>query len=87
MTRRSDLAAERHGSTASSGADSFKSTDTVRNIFHHSSSGSQRRRQGAPDVSLQTKDGDRRYVPLFPYLPDLACVCAREERTMKSVVG
>jgi hypothetical protein len=56
MTRR-DLVAERHGSTASSGADSFKSTDTVRNIF-----GSQRRPR--PGVSVQTKDDDR-YVPLF----------------------
>lgn len=53
MTRR-DLVAERHGSTASSGAESFKSTDTVKNVF-----GSQRRR-GTP-VSIQTKE-EERYV-------------------------
>jgi hypothetical protein len=54
MTRR-DLVAERHGSSASSGADSFKSTDTVRNIF--GSGGSQRRRP-----NIETKKEDR-YVP------------------------
>jgi adenylate cyclase len=57
MTRR-DLAAERHGSTASSGADSFKSTDTVRNIFQ---AGAQRRR-GTP-VNVETKE-ENRYVPV-----------------------
>jgi hypothetical protein len=55
MSRR-DLVAERHGSSASSGADSFKSTDTVRNIF-----GSQKRQRLG--VNVQTKD-DERYVHL-----------------------
>ena len=69
MTRSRDLATStsRHDSTASSGADSFKSTDTVRNIFgsHSRKDGSGGGRRGGAGVSVRTKDegvGVDRYV-------------------------
>jgi hypothetical protein len=53
MTRRE--AAERHGSAASSGGDSWKSTDTVKNVF-----APQPARRGTP-VRVAT-DKEKRYV-------------------------
>lgn len=63
MTRR-EVVAERHGSAASSGADSWKSTDTVKGPFAP-------QRRGTP-VRITT-DKEQRYVPI----PELSCICLR----------